>query len=277
MKDLCIYHGNCLDGFAAAWVVWKIFGESNTEYFAGVYQQEPPSVEKRYVTIVDFSYRRPVLLKMAEQAESIRIIDHHKSAEADLRDFPARNVKVHFDMEHSGCILTWMHFCPDREPPQLLKHIEDRDLWKFALPCTREITAALASYEMNFKTWDMLMNPECLLGMHIEGLAIARKHNKDVENLVRSNMYWIEIGGVSVPVANLPATLTSDAGNLMATQFAPHSFAACFWNNKYGRTFSLRSVEGGADVSEVAEIYGGGGHKHAAGFSVGWDHPLARS
>jgi nanoRNase/pAp phosphatase (c-di-AMP/oligoRNAs hydrolase) len=32
--------------------------------------------------------------------------------------------------------------------------------------------------------------------------------------------------------------------------------------------FSLRSTEEGLDVSEIAKLYGGGGHKHAAGFKV---------
>ena len=42
-----------------------------------------------------------------------------------------------------------------------------------------------------------------------------------------------------------------------------------------GRTFSLRSADGGMDVSEVAKRYGGGGHAKAAGFTVPWGHALA--
>ena len=38
-----------------------------------------------------------------------------------------------------------------------------------------------------------------------------------------------------------------------------------------GRTFSLRSEEGGEDVSEIAGLFGGGGHKHAAGFQLAVD------
>ena len=35
-----------------------------------------------------------------------------------------------------------------------------------------------------------------------------------------------------------------------------------------GFVFSLRSEEGGLDVSEIAKKFGGGGHKHSAGFKV---------
>ena len=84
------------------------------------------------------------------------------------------------------------------------------------------------------------------------------------------------IGGQLVPVANLPYTLTSDAGHLMCVE--PHEgslapFAACYWDPPDGRVFSLRSAEGGYDVSEIAKAYGGGGHKNAAGFTmpIGWE------
>jgi nanoRNase/pAp phosphatase (c-di-AMP/oligoRNAs hydrolase) len=39
------------------------------------------------------------------------------------------------------------------------------------------------------------------------------------------------------------------------------------------KVYSLRSKEGGEDVSIIAAKFGGGGHKHAAGFSV----PLIQS
>lgn len=66
-------------------------------------------------------------------------------------------------------------------------------------------------------------------------------------------------------------TTTSDAGHLMA-QDAP--FAACYWDTPKGRDYSLRSRGDGADVSEIASLYGGGGHRDAAGFSVPWGHEL---
>jgi hypothetical protein len=34
MKPLCIYHGCCADGFTAAWVVWKFYGEGQMDFHA---------------------------------------------------------------------------------------------------------------------------------------------------------------------------------------------------------------------------------------------------
>ena len=266
--SLCIYHGNCADGFGAAWVVRKALSAmalsvGDIEFHAGVYQEPPPDVAGKDVVMVDFSYKRPVILEMAQKANNILIIDHHKTAVEDLVDLPA-NVTAKFDMERSGAMLTWKHFFPGQEPPPLLLHIEDRDLWRFALQNTREIQANVFSYPYDFQVWDELMaaNVETLV---IEGKAIERKHFKDINELLGVCTRPMVIGGFNVQVANLPYTLTSDAGHKLAIG-AP--FGACYWDTPEGRVFSLRSTDEGVDVSAIAKQYGGGGHRNASGFRV---------
>lgn len=263
MKPLCIYHGNCADGFTSAWVVRKALGE-DVDYHAGVYQDAPPNVEGRDVLMVDFSYKRPVLEAMREKAASILILDHHKTAEADLNGLPG--ITTVFDMNRSGARITWDHFFPDAPPPQILLHVEDRDLWRFALPFTREIQANIFSFPYEFETWDKLM--ELPAEAHtIAGRAIERKHFKDIEELTKVVTRRMNIGGYNVPVANLPYTLTSDAGHLLAKG---EPFAGCYWDTPQGRVFSLRSTDEGLDVSAIAKPYGGGGHRNAAGFRVSY-------
>ena len=267
---LCIYHGNCADGFGAAWVVKQALGDA-VDFHAGVYQQPPPDVTGKDVLLVDFSYKRSVLLHMAELADTITIIDHHKTAEADLVDLPD-NVECVFDMNRSGAMMTWDYFFPDADPPQLLKHIEDRDLWRFDLPGTREIQACIFSHPYDFDVWDRLM-AEPVQNLVNEGLVLERKHNKDIRELLGVVQRELQIGGWVVPAANLPYTLASDAGNIMAKG---HPFAACYMDTPNGRTFSLRSTYDdadvyGVDVSEIAKLYGGGGHRNAAGFCVSFD------
>src|SRR5262249_46835791 len=87
VKPLCIYHGGCDDGFAAAWVVRKALG-GEVDFYPGVYQKDPPAHDGRDVIFVDFSYKRPVLEAMAQQAASVLILDHHKTAAEDLCDLP---------------------------------------------------------------------------------------------------------------------------------------------------------------------------------------------
>jgi uncharacterized protein len=153
-RTLCIYHGNCADGFGAAWAVRQAI--PTADFYAATYQAPPPEVTGKAVVMVDFSYKRPVLLEMASKAESILILDHHKSAAEDLVDLPANVVAV-FDMERSGAMMAWQHFFPEVPAPRLIEHIQDRDLWRFALPGTREIQANVFSYPYDFGVWDRLM------------------------------------------------------------------------------------------------------------------------
>ena len=277
MNDfICIYHGNCADGFGAAWVVRHALGD--IQFHAATHGDPPPDVTGKRVIMVDFSYKRLVLNEMAQDAKSILILDHHKSAMADLEGLPApvqdevylplKGVCALFDMERSGAGITWDYFFPGKNRPALINHVEDRDLWRFRLKGTREIQAALFSYPYDFEVWDDLMlDPTHLFQ---DGQAIERKHHKDVAELVGVTKRLMVIGGYTVPVANVPYTLASDAGHLMADD-AP--FAACYWDTPDGRTFSLRSVAAGVDVSKIAAKYGGGGHNNAAGFRmpVGWE------
>jgi hypothetical protein len=303
-KTLCIYHGNCQDGFGAAWAVRYALGMDNVEFHPGVYQDAPPDVTGRDVILVDFSYKRPVLDAMAQVARSIVIVDHHKSAQEDLAPFTVElcgsarfvwadvpgviadlvelgrpPIVAHFDMERSGAGMAWDCFVDEPRLP-LINHIEDRDLWRFKLPKTREIAAALFSYPYHFELWDGLMQPARLDTLAIEGEAIERKHHQDIANTLPIVRREMVIGGYLVPVANLPFTMTSDAGHALCEYYdrglagsCLPPFAACYWDTPQGRVFSLRSRDDGMDVSTIAKQYGGGGHARASGFraAIGWE------
>lgn len=298
-RPLCIYHGNCADGFGAAWAVHKAFNGA-VDFHAGIYQDPPPDVRERNVIIVDFSYKRAVLEGMlrsgdVNQAMSILILDHHKTAAADLEglanpeggydpelwrgkwenysEWPVRAV---FDMDRSGARLAWDFFHPGKPVPKLIRYIEDRDLWRFALPDSRAFNANIFSHPYDFTRWDELASDAEDAGgltyLIAAGDAIERKHHKDVMELVAVLRRRMTIGGISVPVANLPYTLTSDAGHLMAMSDET-KIGVCYWDMDGWRVFSLRSTDDGPDVSAIAKAYGGGGHAHAAGFRmpIGWE------
>lgn len=302
MKPLCIYHGNCADGFTAAWAVWKRFGDEY-DYQAGVYQEPPPDVTGRDVVLVDFSYKYDVLCAMSFKARSLLVLDHHKTAAEDLGRLPVvrsesdfhtevrhicsmqnmPHIGALFDMDKSGAGLAWDFYHPDTKRPNLIDYVEDRDLWRFKLPLSREVNAFIFSYDYSFRNWDFL---NAAMHDHMgvqnvadQGGAIERKHHKDVAELVKATKRDMVIGCHRVPVANLPYTLTSDAGHLMCSQWNGDMmqdgvtaqlppFAACYWDTPEGRVFSLRSLPDGADVSEIAKQYGGGGHKNASGFRL---------
>ncbi|EGQ8491844.1 phosphohydrolase [Vibrio cholerae] len=265
-RTICIYHANCCDGMGAAWVVHKALNENDdVEFIAANYQGELPEVKDAHVIIVDFSFKQDQMREIAKQANSVLVIDHHKTAQAELIPLIEQGI-IHgvFDMEKSGAMLAWNYFFPNEEPPRLIEHIQDRDLWKFELVGTREIQAALYSYPMELELWDELMETDTGK-LYLEGVAIDRAHKKNVNGLVEFCSYQSSIAGFLVPTLNCNYMFASDAGNILAKD-AP--FSATYQETEGYRKYSLRSVDGGMDVSEIASKFGGGGHKHAAGFKI---------
>uniref|UniRef100_UPI0037C0ADD3 DHHA1 domain-containing protein n=1 Tax=Flavobacterium sp. TaxID=239 RepID=UPI0037C0ADD3 len=99
-----------------------------------------------------------------------------------------------------------------------------------------------------------------------------RKYDQDLENILKTTQRLAEIGGYMVPLVNCNYLYASDIGNILAKD---QPFSVTYYDTAKSRCFSLRSVPGGVDVSEVANKFNGGGHKHAAGFKVERGHPLA--
>lgn len=260
--NLCIWHAGCADGFGAATVVAKalphcVFGE-------GVYGDDPPNVAGAHVYLVDFSYRREVVEAMLEQAESVTIIDHHKSAMKDLEGLEHPRLEKHFNTMYSGAVLTWLYFFPEEPIPQLLLHIQDRDLWKKELPNSDEICAALYSHEFDFKLWDEFYADQSQL--IIDGKALLRDRAKHTQLALATEPEWVNIDGYKVPVLNASRSIASELAQELAVLYNT-PFAGVYQDRNGKRIFSLRSRKG-FDVSEVAFALNGGGHQTASGINI---------
>jgi len=272
MKDIiCIYHANCPDGFTSAWVVWKALkSKHNIEFIPGFYGETPPDVTGKTVFIVDFSYKRSVMEELVKKADRLVHIDHHDSAIKDMKGFAASNFESFYspDNTQSGAMLTWNYFFSDEDVPELVKYVDDNDRWAFKLPNPREIRANLASYEYTFENWDKLES-QSLKDQLSDGLAISRRFRKDINELLTTNVRRMNIGGYNIPVANVPKQFGSDICSILAKD---EPFSAYYFDGPILREFGLRSINGvGIDVSEIAKMYGGGGHKHASGFRVSYE------
>ena len=135
IRPLVIYHGNCADGLSAAWCFWRKYGNS-ASYVAGVYQQAPPDVRGRDVFLVDFSYERAVVERMLTDANSVCLIDHHKTAIADLRPLfmtdswtgDPKQMAYFTDLNRSSATLAWDYLFPGEDRPLLLGHVRCCDL-----------------------------------------------------------------------------------------------------------------------------------------------------
>lgn len=299
--DVCLYHFPCDDGFAAAWVVRKRWPD--VALFPVNYGLPLPDFDfaNKNVLIVDFSLKAPALHELAGKARTVVILDHHKTAEADLQGFRkvrghdhrtiARlfigmgpesapgNVATIFDMERSGAALTW-RFCFDGRTPALISYVEDRDLWRFKMPDSRAVSLYLRSWPYDFDRWsiiagtlDMATPTRPILGQDRQGLmdearAIERFYDAKIAEIVPTATLR-SIGPFDgVPVAHAPYAFVSDVGHALLKAHPEAPFAAVIVDAHGARTFSLRSEPSRQDVSEVARLFGGGGHRDAAGFRV---------
>ena len=313
---LIIYHGDCPDGFGAAYAAWRHFGE-NASYFPACYGDSIPakSLAGRHVCVFDFSFPPEELKAMAQVALSVIQIDHHASARNAWSDcfnaaenslqtwkHPELPLTVIFDMEKSGARLAWEYFYPNDPLPWPLRHVEDQDLWRFALPATRAFNRALRLLPYDFHAWDDVIKhagtptSKRYQAMLAEGEAIERFVQGEIERLsngplampvdmpgaavgpehaLRENIPVIRteqgtcrvISGLAI---NANSLFTSELGERLAEKCG--SFALLWYAHSDGEVkCSLRS-RGKIDVAAMAEKFGGGGHKNAAGFRM----PLAR-
>ncbi len=249
---MIVYHGDCPDGFGAAFAAWKRYGEA-TDYVPVSHGDPPPKTTGRHVLMADFAYDREVTEKLAESAASLVVLDHHRSAASELADLPY----CVFDMNRSGAVMAWQYL--HEEPvPALLRYVQDRDLWRHDLPESEEVSAALRAHDFDFKTWDSIDVDQ----LRVEGRALLRYQRRMVER-VAAHASMVDILGTVVPTVN-SAVLQSELGDVLATG---HPFAGVWWQGSGDLArWSLRSTPGGVDVSLIAARYGGGGHRTAAGF-----------
>lgn len=266
MKTI-IYHADCYDGFCAAWLCHTVWPDA--KFIPAKYGDSPPNVQGDDVLIVDFSYPRAVLLAMKASAKSIVVLDHHKTAQADLVGLDW----CHFDMERSGGRLTWDYLwnaisgfyrhANREERPWLVDYTEDRDLWHHKLTGTKEINAALRLYPMKFKEWDLLAKTD-LHQLIVEGTTVLKYQQRLIDNYV-SHAHPFTIDEYDILAVNCSCSdvISEVAGTLAIGK----PFGVAYFYTKDKKIVSLRSSPDGIDVAEIAKRFGGGGHKHAAGFS----------
>ena len=262
--DVIVYHKDCPDGFCAAFVAKKKYPDARL--YGAVYGEPEltaADILNEDVLFVDFSYPRQSLLDIAAAARSVTVIDHHKTAEADLvgvEDF----LELHFDMTRSGAGLTWDVLHEHTPRPWYVDYVEDRDLWNWKLPYSKEISGYIMALPHTLEAWgtlDSLTVQDAL----VSGKAINLHIDHYIEK-VGAQYQTGFIGMYKTAVINAAYPNISDVLNdVLKNGF---DIGLGYFERNDGKIqVSLRS-RGDLDVSVLAKQVGGGGHKNAAGFQV---------
>jgi oligoribonuclease NrnB/cAMP/cGMP phosphodiesterase (DHH superfamily) len=288
IPEVIIYHYPCTDGFGAAWAAHKALREEApaVNYVPAGHGTNPNFgwLRDKRIMLVDITFSAKALKDLAEIANGVVILDHHKTAEEDLEEIPRIAAPssmlaatalekvpmvAHFDMDRSGAGLAWDYF-HGTEPPKLIKLIEDRDLWKFSNPETKAFSTWLSSQPHSFDKFDEIFkdletNPGHLMGVSDEVHGFYMNHV--VANLAEAHR-WGWVGADEVPIAYAPKVMASDVAHRLLDMHADAPFAAVICSVSNRVDVSLRSEDHRADVSRIAKAFGGGGHRNAAGFSI---------
>lgn len=258
--NLVIYHADCSDGFGAAYAAWKLLGDRAT-YHAAKYGEPPPNVVGKNVAILDFSYDNTTTKCLISQASNLIVIDHHKSAMVELHDISC----TRFDMNHSGAMLAWKFFHPGKEAPRLIKFIEDRDLWRWELPYSKEFSAAFDMVPFDFEEFDKYLDDSAIDNAQERGGYILA-YSKTVISKIAKHAVARKLFKKNVLVVNSSHWMSE-----IGAALSPKCDYAVIWYHDHDTMqtkVSLRAHHDDADVSEVAKKFGGGGHRLAAGFNL---------
>ena len=278
--DLIIYHDNCTDGYTGAFAAYLYFesiGKKDIIYIGASHLNNINiNVKNKNVCMIDFSYKKDILLDLIKDANKLIILDHHKTAEEDLFSIPDKN-KV-FKMNYSGAFLAWLYFIYDDNNviPDLIHYVQDNDLWTKKLANTNEYSNYIHFYLRNIKSFDelkLLLNNDYLkdkaltIGstiMEINEININNAVNNSVCKYTKINDKYYFVGYCNSQI------LKSEIGNRIFNKYDKADFTAVYnIDDKNNRTiFSLRSLNDKEDVSYISKLFGGGGHRNASGLTL---------
>ena len=274
----CFYH-NDIDGLSAAAIVARFTNNYCPDDYIEYDYSKPIPVELinsgETVYFVDLSFSVNTVDKLKEILEEkqcdLIYCDHHTSTMEIMKQFPEyQKIKGIRREGISGAALTWMYFnnCTFADCPTFIQLISDFDCWKFDFANTIYFKYALEAEDISpfSNIWnrlcrDSMTNGKLLKSMIEDGKVIEKYTFNWYSGYCKNNSYESEIDGLKCLVCNIRAN-SLVFGSLINNY--PVVAIWVFDGTQY--KYSIYSNKENVDCSKIAEKFGGGGHKGAAGF-----------
>ncbi|MDX9744474.1 MAG: DHHA1 domain-containing protein [Arcobacteraceae bacterium] len=280
-----IYHKNCMDGLASAFIARTTLEkrEYEVQCIALQYGEESilfgrnekqallePLSKEDVIYFVDFSLKRDLMIELSSMVKEIVILDHHKTAEENLRGLEEEleNITIIFDMNKSGATLCYEYFFDSGlTKKEVFNYIADRDLWKWEIPQSKEINEYL---RFIIKPNDLESFKNMYASFHESwfsenGSLLLSQINKQVASKVKK-VQDIKILDIDFKIINATENI-SELGNKICEEYnTPAIIYFITENNEV--VLSFRSLDTLPDVSIVAAALGGGGHRNACGCTL---------
>ena len=271
-----IFHHTDMDGYSSAAVVEHFV---NNCYCRPVnYNNYLPTLEEIHKTgkefdtiyIVDYSFTNDTLYLLQELLEEYNVvwIDHHKSSLGVLDQLQYDNLSYCVNIDYCGAINTWEYFTT--EPiPYCLQLVDSWDTWKhfdendFCFKLFFDTKKARQSIDI-FKDLLNKSSEEAYeqIQSYLDECKILENYILNEYNLILKRTYTVEFNGYNCIVANCNIKSSMVFGN----EIANYDFGIVWFYNGDTYNYSIYTAYEDLDASQIAELYGGGGHKAAAGF-----------
>lgn len=281
----CFYH-NDMDGRCAGSIVaYYENNYSKEDFFEVDYVMDlSPIVEKikngERVYFVDYSFNENtsrILHHLIKKDCDVIWIDHHMSS-LELEKNHNWNIKGIRQDKISGAALTYIYFnnCDFENVPYYIKLVSDYDCWiyKFDTDTTYfKIGLETTVYDALDSVWKDLhcddidnvqdvCDASCIHKIIKYGETIKRYIDRDNTQYRNQYAYESVISGHKALVVNRKTNSW-----IFGEKYNEYP-VVCVWAfNGTKFSYTLFSGDPSIDCSKIAEIYGGGGHKGAAGFS----------
>lgn len=182
MKDiLVIYHGNCTDGFGAAYAAWKKF-DNSADYLPIIFGEPIPDLRNKDVYILDFSFPKETYLEILKIAKKVVLLDHHEPAYKALCGCSG----CFFDLSKSGSVLAWEYFHPHISIPKFMTYIQDGDLLQFNYPETKAFYRGINAIPREFNDWMLFEDLHYLDNIIKEGMALGVFFDSQVQQIIQN-------------------------------------------------------------------------------------------
>jgi hypothetical protein len=186
--------------------------------------------------------------------------------------------ELNFDISKCGAVLTWEYFFPDEPVPAFLLYVQDRDLWQWLQPKSKEINEAFGHIRHGQTRNQIISEMTRLSGFsqkdlmyHFETLGqmlLAPKRERS--QLLANNAHWVNAWGyrfLAAPLDSHDAFYYNEVMEILYTENPESPFVCTYINlgNEYKLSFRSRQKYDNFDVSKLARSLDGGGHENAAG------------
>jgi len=264
-----IYHHDDLDGRASAAILYRsglIRRSPACQLIEMDYDKEldlSAIAENEQIYIVDFSFKPEIMEKMLEKTKQIVWIDHHKTS---LEYKYSQELDGIRSNDLSGCELTMKYVAPMDDVPRAITLIGDMDRWIWAYgDASKDFCEGLRVYDTSPASdlWEDLLFKESLIPEITEKGKICRAY-RDVlcSEYLKKYGFETELDGNKAIAVNLNEFGSLAFGNKV------YDYNLCITFAFDGKKWNLGLYSESMDVGELAEKFGGGGHRGSAGCSV---------